>query len=73
MFRWIFARSCAALDVTIFATRLKNLWLALILIRTVGTLLMQKRNGTLIALFPIRTAFLVHGQPDTGGLLFLLC
>jgi hypothetical protein len=23
MFRWIFARSCAALDVTIFATFLK--------------------------------------------------
>mgnify|MGYP006990154088 CR=1 FL=1 len=40
-----------------FCNLLKNFWLALILIRTAGTLFMQKGNGTLIALFHIRTAF----------------
>ena len=40
-----------------FCNPLKNLRPALILIRTVGTLLMEKGNGTLIALLHIRTAF----------------
>lgn len=40
-----------------FCNSLKNLRSALILIRTVGTLLMQKGNRTLITLFHIRTAF----------------
>ena len=40
-----------------FCNPLINLRLALILIRTAYTLLMQKGNGTLIALFHIRTAF----------------
>ena len=40
-----------------FCNSLKNLRLALILIRTAYTLLMQKGNGTLTALFHIRTAF----------------
>lgn len=38
-----------------FYNLLKDLRLALILLRTVGTLLMQKGNGTLIAWFHIRT------------------
>ena len=40
-----------------FCDPLIDLRLALIPIRTVGTLLMQKRNSTLIALFHIRTTF----------------
>ena len=40
-----------------FCNLLKDLRLALILLRTVGTLLMQRGNGTLIAWFHIRTAF----------------
>lgn len=40
-----------------FCNLLKDLRFALILLRTVGTLLMQRGNGTLIAWFHIRTAF----------------
>ena len=55
-----------------FCNLLKDLRLALILLRTVGTLLMQRETHT-DCLVSYKNSFSVHGRLDIGGgLLFPL-